>query len=52
MEKALYGDLNAPTAVPKIEFMLNSGIPVLIYTGQFDLICNLVGKLDKAPLAQ
>ena len=43
VEEALFADLNAPTAVPQIEALLSDGVPVMIYTGQFDLICNTVG---------
>ena len=43
VETALIRDLNAPTSLPLWAGLLDSGLPMLVYNGQFDLICNALG---------
>lgn len=43
VEKGLLLDLNAPTSLPLWPAMLEAGVRMLAYSGQFDLICNSLG---------
>ena len=40
VEQSLIPDLNAPTSLPLWADIV-ANVPVLVYQGQFDLICNL-----------
>ena len=43
VEKALVADLNANTSLPLWPALLAAGVRVLVYNGNFDLICNALG---------
>merc|ERR1712187_951298 len=43
VEQALIPDLNAPTSLPLWPSLMARGVRILVYNGNFDLICNHMG---------